>query len=108
VLCDLGEELQRIEDPEVPLGPLLHPIALRLGECSTCILLGLIDDLPGLSHLDEPRQTEWAAGDVPNEALDTCPVAGRQIHRLVDAEAAVGPTPHAVDHLGRREYVRLA
>lgn len=50
VLRELGEGLQRVEDLEVPLGPPLQPIAVRLGKRPAGILFAFVDDLPGLGH----------------------------------------------------------
>ena len=54
--------------------------------------------MPGLGHLDQPRQTERAARHVPNQTLDSGAIAGGQVHRLVHAGTAVRPTPHVLDH----------
>ena len=52
---------------------------------------------PVVGHLDQPREAEGAAGHVLHQTLDPRPVAGRQEHRLIDAEATVRPTPHVLD-----------
>ena len=60
-------------------GPGLKQLALRVGEGPASVLLGLVDHLPGLGHLDQPREAERAAGHVLHQPLDARPVAGRQV-----------------------------
>ena len=98
MLSELGQEVQRVEDLEIPRGPAPETIVLRVGEGPAGVLLGLVDDLPGRGHLDQPRQAERAAGHVPDQPLDPGAVAGRQVDRLVHAETAVRPSPHVLDH----------
>ena len=47
VLRELGQEIQRVEDLEIPLRPGGQLVALRVGEGPAGILLSLVDDLPG-------------------------------------------------------------
>ena len=50
VLGELGQEIQRREDLEIPLGAGGQLVALRIGEGPAGIFLSLVDDLPGLGH----------------------------------------------------------
>jgi hypothetical protein len=45
---------------------------------------------------------ERPTGHVLYQALDPRPVARRQVHRLIDAEAAMRPRTHVLDHLQQR------
>ena len=62
VLRKLGKEFQRREDLEIPLRPRLHPVSLRIGKGSAGLLLGLVNHLPGFTHLDQPRKTGGGRG----------------------------------------------
>ena len=44
-------------------------------------------------------ETQWTstADHIPDQTLDASSVAGRQVHRLVDAEVAVRPGSHVLD-----------
>ncbi len=79
VLRELSEELQRVEDLEVPLGAALQLVAVRLGEGPARLLFGLVDHLPAFGHFHQPREAERAAGHVANQALDASAVAGGQV-----------------------------
>ena len=72
--------------------------SLRIGEGPAGVLLGLVHHLPAGGHLDQSGQAEGTAGHVADQALDSGAVAGRQVHRLVDAETAVRPSPHVLDY----------
>ncbi len=98
MLRELGQEVQRVEDLEIPRGPGREALVLRVEEGPAGVLLGLVDDLPGRGHLDQPRQAERAAGHVPDQTLDSGLVARRQKNRLVHAESAVRPGPHVLDY----------
>jgi len=50
------------------------------------MLLGLVYDLAGVGHSNQPREAERAARNVLNQPLDAGFIASRQVHRLVDAE----------------------
>ena len=57
VLGELGQEIQGIEDLEIPVRPGHQTVALRFGEGSARVLLGLVDNLPGIGYLDQPRMS---------------------------------------------------
>jgi len=95
---ELGQEVQRIEDLEIPLGAGYQAVSTRVGKGAAGLFLGLVDHLPGFGDLDQARQTEGTTSHVPHQTLDALLVAGRQVHRLVDAEAAVLPGAHVLDH----------
>jgi len=88
-LGELGQEVQRREDLEIPLRPGFETIVARVGKGAAGLFLGLVDDLPGIGHLHQPRQAERAAGHVPDQTLDSLLVAGWQKDRLVDAVAVL-------------------
>jgi len=67
------------------------------GKGAASLLLGLIDDLPRVAHLHQPRETKRTARHVLDQTLDARLITRRQKHRLVDAETAVRPTPHVLD-----------
>ena len=48
----------------------------------------LVNHLPRIAHLDQPRETEGATSHVLDQTLDTRLIARRKKHRLVHAEAA--------------------
>jgi hypothetical protein len=61
VLRDFGEEIERIEDLEVAGGAGPQFLIPGLGEAAHRIMLGLVDHLPGLCHLDHAGLGEGAA-----------------------------------------------
>ena len=62
------------------------------------MLLGLVDDLRRFADVHQPRETEGATRHVLNQTLDARLIARRQKHRLINAETAVLPSPHVLDH----------
>ncbi len=97
VLRELGDKLQRREELVIPLRAGGQTFQLRIGKGPAVGLPRLVDDLPGLRHLDQPREAERAAGHVLHEALDARLVAGGQVDRLIDAEARVRPAADVLD-----------
>ena len=55
VLGELGQKVQRGEDLEIPLRAGFEAVSMWVGEGPTSVLLRLVDDLPGLGHLDQAR-----------------------------------------------------
>jgi len=55
VLGELGEKLQRREDLEIPLRARGQVRVLRLREAAVGVLLGLVDHLSRLVHVDQAR-----------------------------------------------------
>ncbi len=91
VLREFRQEIERREDLEVPLHSRSRPVSLRIGKGAASLLLRLVDDLPRVADLHQPRQTKRAARHVLDQTLNTRLIARRQKHRLIDAETAVLP-----------------
>ena len=89
VLRELRQEIQRREDLKVPLHSWLRAVSFRIGKGAASLLLSLVDDLPCVADLHQPRETERATCYVLNQTLDARLIASRQKHRLVHTEAAV-------------------
>ena len=75
MLRELGDKIERIEDLEIPLRSGRQVVTPRVGEGTASILLRLIDDLPALGHLDQPREAERAARHVLHQTLNAREVA---------------------------------
>lgn len=97
MLGELGQKIEWFENLKVALHARLHSIYLQIGERPASLLLGLIDDLARVADLDQSRQTERTTSHVLDQPLDARCVARRKIHRLIDTETAVRPTPHVLN-----------
>ena len=58
MLREFRQEVQRRENLEIPLGPGYDPVSILVGKGSTSLLLGLVDHLLAVGHLDHPSETE--------------------------------------------------
>jgi len=81
---------------EIPLRPGDEAVSIRVGKGAACLFLGLVDDLPGFGHLDQPRQSEGALAHVLHQTFDALPVVGQQNYPPIHAEAVVLRTTHAL------------
>lgn len=71
VLGEFCHKVQRREYLEITLGARLRSVSILVGKGTARLLFGLVDHLPGVGHLDQPRQAEGAADHVLNQTLDT-------------------------------------
>ena len=56
VLRELGQEVQRRKDLEVPLHSRLCSVSLWIGKGAASMLLGLVDDLRRFADVHQPRE----------------------------------------------------
>ena len=96
VLRELREEIEWREDLEIPARSGCQIISSGVRKGLAIAFLGLVDNLPGVGYLDQPRKTEWAADNILHQTLDTRLVTRGQKHRLVDAKTKVMLTMHPV------------
>ncbi len=82
VLRELGQEIQRREDLEVPLHPAPQAVVFRIGKRPAGLLLRLVDHLPAAGHLDEAREAKRATRHVLHHALNPRLIPRGQKHRL--------------------------
>ena len=80
MLGELGQEIQRRKNLEIPLRPGRQAVALRIGKGPAGVLLRLIHDVPAGRHLDEPRKAERATSHVVHHPLEARAIARRQEH----------------------------
>ena len=88
VLGELGDEVQRVEDLEVPADAAEQIRARRLGEASAGFLLGEVDHLSLVSDADHALETERTSEHVVGEPLASGTVVGVQTDGVMDPEAA--------------------
>ena len=50
VLCELGQEIQRLQDLEVPWDSRSRAVSFRIRKGAASLLLGLVNDLPRVAH----------------------------------------------------------
>ena len=53
-----------------PIRARFEVVGPRVGKGLALLLLGLVDDLPGIGYLDQSRETEGATNHVLNQTLD--------------------------------------
>jgi hypothetical protein len=52
VLRELSQNIERWEDLKIPFRARFEVVGLRIRKGSTGLLLGLVDNLPGIGYLD--------------------------------------------------------
>jgi hypothetical protein len=72
-------------------------VAAASGFTDNGVVLGLVDHLPGLRHLDHPGLAEGAPQEILNQALHAFLVTRLQPDALVHAEPRVLPGAHVRD-----------
>ena len=72
-------------------------VSLLLRKRPAGFFLRLVDQQTRFGHPDQSGQTKRALRHVLHQTLDPSLVAGRQKHRLIDAETAVSPTAQVLD-----------
>ena len=87
MLGNLGKEVQRVEDLEIPAHSAPEIAAGRFREPPATVMLRLIHHMPGRGYLQDPVQTERATGDILDKPLKRIAVRGGDEHALVNAEA---------------------
>ena len=89
MLGEFGDEVQGVKDLEVAADAVEQVGAGRCGEPAAGPLLGEVEDLALVGHLDQALEAEGAAEQVLAEALEAGGVAGVEAHAVVNAEARV-------------------
>jgi hypothetical protein len=97
VLGELGDEVQGLEDLEIPGDAAEEVGPGGVGEALGGVLLGEVKDLALLGDTDHPLETEWAPKHVVGQTLAAGAVVGRDPHREVHLETRMRPREHLRD-----------
>ena len=91
VLGEFGQEVQGLEELEVPADSGQEVAAGGFGVLLRMVLLGLVEDLAFGGDADETGEAEGAAEDVLCETFEADAVSGVEEDAAVDAEPAMPP-----------------
>ena len=105
MLSNLGKEVQRVEDLEIPVHSCTEIAAGRFRKAPAILMFRLVDHMSGRGYLQDPIQAERATGDILDKPLERIAVRGGNEHTLVNAEPGMLPRAHLFNDLMGNQHL---